>query len=205
MRPFFLFLLICILTSASNAQNPVNVSQPQTELKILDARWLASGGDSVYVGDNWGSGSAVTTVAGAISMGVSPLNATGNGMVFYRANTGWNSGRNSKKRTPINCSATVVLQNASAKMVKAFSLDYVFMDPQTRGEFLRYEFHAKKRMSPGKSSKITQDIFQKVGKYRKFYTPIKPQSEILLRTKEALTKVVIKRIEYSDGSVWQRP
>jgi hypothetical protein len=205
MRPLLPLAVILALAGAAVAQTPAKDSQAPTDLKIVKSLWLASGGDQSYVADNWASGPAVTSVAGAMSLGVNPTNTFGNGQVVYTSGTGWNSGRRGKGLNPVNVVAAVVLQNTGTKTIRAVEVDYIFSDPQTSAEFLRYRFRAAKKIRPGETEKVTREIYQRRGKYRKFYTPAEPGTDLLARTKQSSAQAVVARIEYTDGSVWQRP
>lgn len=178
----------------------MNDSRSAPDLKVADFQWLVAGGGRTP--DNWARGSAVTSVAGAISLGVSTMNASGGGEVIYTSSTGWNSG-NDSDREPVNCRARVWLENDSAKTVKAVHLDFVFIYPQTGGELLRYHLNADQKILPGETKRLTQAIYEKIGKYRKLFSPAKPNGRLVLRTRTASIQVLIKRIEYTDGSVWQ--
>ena len=106
-------------------------------------------------------------------------------------------------RNPVVSRATVLVKNTGGKQIKNFDLEYIFHDAHS--EFLRYRFHAKTSLKPGHTKKFTQDIYEKVGRYRERYTPIKSPYGIFLKTNEAKTKIIVRRIEYADGSVWERP
>jgi hypothetical protein len=107
-------------------------------------------------------------------------------------------------RTPVVSRATVLVKNTGGKQIKNFDLEYIFQDVRN-AEFLRYRFHAKTNLKPGHTRKFVQDIYEKVGRYRYRYTPIKSRFDTLLKTNEAATKIIVRRIEYADGSVWERP
>ena len=109
-----------------------------------------------------------------------------------------------KSRNQVVSRATVLVKNTSSKPIKNFDLEYVFQDARN-AEFLRYRFHAKTNLKPGHTQKFTQDIYEKVGRYRNRYTPIKSGFDTLLKTNEAETKIIVRRIEFTDGSVWERP
>lgn len=197
-----IFLLVIVSATAVNGQHIID-SPREPNLTIINASWIAYGGDWELGYGGWPSGSYVTSVAGAISLGVSTFHASGN-QVYYPA-SGEIHVRGGRSRDPVKCIARVTLQNTSTKTVKGFDLDYVFLDPQTDTEFLRYSFHSKDTLRPGKSRKVTQEIYQNAGRYRRRYSPLKPEADTLLRTKESLVKIVFKRVQYSDGSTWQRP
>ena len=172
MRTLSLVCLIVMAGIVANGQILVSVSKSDSDLKIHDSMWIAHGGD-VYTG-GWG---------GVEFMPSELMRFTGG------------------KPRPVDCRARVLLQNTGGKTIKAFDLDFIFLDPRTNVEFLRYRFHAKKTMKAGAIKEYGQDVFQKKGEN---YTPFKPSIDTLLRTKDAVKKVQLRRIEYADGSVWER-
>lgn len=107
-------------------------------------------------------------------------------------------------RTQVVSIATVRVKNTSSKPIKNFDLEYVFQEAHN-AEFLRYRFHAKTNLKPGHTRKFVQDIYEKAGRYRYRYTPVKSRFDTLLATNNASTKVIVRRIEFADGSVWERP
>ena len=178
MKTLLLVILILATGLIVNGQVPKSNSQPS--LKVHDALWIAHGGD-VYNG-GWGD------------------EGTSN-YPFVPAEL-----RNpNKKRSPVDAHPRVLLQNTGAKMIKAFDLDFIFLDPQSTVEFLRYRFHAKTNMKAGKAREFSQDVFQKVGPNRRKYSPSAPSIDVLLKTRDAVQKVRVQRIEYADGTVWERP
>ena len=201
MRNSFLFFLILTFWTAASAQQPAPQLKEHPILKIKGFYWLAFDGSPIT--DNWPGGAAVTNVAGAISLGVSPMNASGNGTVVYSTP---NRGRDfsiKRGRFPFMCRAVLTLQNTGNKTIRAVHLDYVFRDRATGQEFLRYQFRANRRIKPGQTKKLTHDIYEKFGKHRKSFIPIKPSLEVVLKSRESPTDLVIRRIEYIDGTSLQ--
>ena len=93
----------------------------------------------------------------------------------------------------------VQLTNAGAKTVKTVDWDYVFLDPGTGKEVARHQFTSDETIKPGKSKEVSV-----------FYLtpPVMTISAEMLGNKNPLPfdeRVVIVRLQYSDGSVWQRP
>jgi hypothetical protein len=105
---------------------------------------------------------------------------------------------------PLNFVARLLVKNTSAKTITGFDLDYVFLDA-SGSEFLRYQFHESTDIKPGQDKKVQQKVHQETGKYRKGYTPLKPSNEQLLNTRYCPTRVIVRRIQYADGSAWVRP
>lgn len=201
MKQFLLFLLIFILANVANAQTSANTLQPPPDLKIVKPGWRAIS-CRCTIGPGYSTYSVPVTEA--VAMGnPAAMNVTSNGRVTYSAPSGdrWST----TKWVPFDSKALVILQNTGAKTVHALYLDFIFMDPKTQIEFLRYQFRSKKNILPGETKKLSQEIFEREGENRKFYIPAKPKSELISRADGSLLKVVLNRIEYSDGSVWQQP
>lgn len=91
------------------------------------------------------------------------------------------------------------IKNLSDKQIKSIDWDYVFFDTTTETEIGRREFTSDEKISPGKSKELT-------------VTVTKPPTQTISLTalnsgeRKSLTeRVVIVRIDYADGTSWQRP
>lgn len=89
------------------------------------------------------------------------------------------------------------LKNSSAKPIEEIDWDYIFVDSATGEELGRHQFTSTKLIQPGKSKEMT------------FMLSTPPTKRISV---QALNKhersgiadqVVVVRVKYSDGSVWQ--
>lgn len=93
----------------------------------------------------------------------------------------------------------ISIKNTGQKTFKEIDWDYVFSDAATGAEVSRREFTAVERLSPGKQKEFT------------FFSPRPPTHTISVdkldkRERDAIGEhIVIMRIQYADGSVWQRP
>lgn len=93
----------------------------------------------------------------------------------------------------------VSLQNSGAKPIKSIDWDYVFFDTPTGNELGRRQFTSEEKIAPGKTREM------------RFFIPSPPTQAISVSSlskneREGLGEsVVIMRIEYSDGSIWERP
>ena len=93
----------------------------------------------------------------------------------------------------------ISIKNTGTKPIKAMDWDYVFFEAGTENETGRLQVTSEEKIGPGKSKEL------------KIYTSKRPSAIISaqkLNEKErsALSEqVVITRIEYADGTVWQRP
>ena len=104
----------------------------------------------------------------------------------------------------LNFIASLLVKNTSAKTIRAFYVDYLFLDA-TGSEFLRYGFHASVDIKPGQEKQLKQKVHQESGNYRNRYRPLKPDNEQLLKSRFSVTRLIVRRIEYADGTVWERP
>lgn len=86
--------------------------------------------------------------------------------------------------------AKVSLKNLSAKTIKAVEWNYVFVDPESSKELKRYKFQSKQQIQPNESQTLTKDIF----------FSLKENTRHLNIGKQ---KILLARIEYTDGSTWR--
>jgi hypothetical protein len=91
------------------------------------------------------------------------------------------------------------IKNAGKKTIKMIVWEYLLFDPETEVQIGRHQFTATSKIRPGKTANL-------VG-----YSSTPPTSILQAKKvgKESANKyaerVVINRIEYDDGSFWQRP
>ena len=93
----------------------------------------------------------------------------------------------------------VTLRNDGAKTIKSIDWDYYFVDPVTNQELARHQFTSDDTIKPGKSKEVSV-LYLK--------PPVKIVDARSLRRKEKaffVAQVIIARLQFSDGSVWQRP
>lgn len=93
----------------------------------------------------------------------------------------------------------VTVKNAGTKIIKTLDWDHVFFDSQTKAETGRLQFTGDEKIAPGKQKEFT--VFASV-------PPSQTISVYELNKQERATvseSVVIMRILYADGSIWQRP
>jgi hypothetical protein len=89
--------------------------------------------------------------------------------------------------------------NTEAKTIRAVEWDYIFYDPSNNLEVGRHRHRNDVKIQPGKSAGLSA-------------RSVSPPTKVInisktgKKTKEQYAeRVVILRIEYADGSVWQRP
>jgi|SRR5215208_3108071 len=93
----------------------------------------------------------------------------------------------------------VTLRNEGIKTIKSIDWDYYFVDPVTNQELARHQFTSEETIKPGKSKEVTV-LYLK--------PPVKTVDAHTLRKKEGASfagRVIIARLQFSDGSVWQHP
>ncbi len=93
----------------------------------------------------------------------------------------------------------VEIQNSGTKAVRAVDWDYVFLDANTQDELGRRQFSSQEKIAPGKTKEL------------KFFIATPPTQKVSVNSLDKNERanlnetVVIVRIEYADGSVWQHP
>ena len=91
------------------------------------------------------------------------------------------------------------VKNLSDKPIKSIDWDYVFLDRSTETEIGRREFTSEEKISPGKSKELAVTITK---------PPTHTISLTALNTderKSLMERVIVVRIDYADGTSWQRP
>jgi hypothetical protein len=90
------------------------------------------------------------------------------------------------------------VRNDGAKTIKLVDWDYVFLDPETRQEVGRQLFTSEEKVKPGGEKDL--DIFILSPPVRTVSAQGKKKD-----TPAFVEHVVLTRVVYSDGSVWQKP
>src|ERR1044071_3993965 len=93
----------------------------------------------------------------------------------------------------------LTLQNNGARAVKEVEWDYVFTDAATGQEVGRHQFAGGEKIAPGKKREFSYFIPS---------PPARTVSAQALNRKEReglAERVVLVRVLYEDGTVWQRP
>ena len=93
----------------------------------------------------------------------------------------------------------LTLRNDSNKTIKSIDWDYVFIDQAAQQLVARHQFTSDETIKPGKTKEI----------YVLYLTPpVRTVSAERLASKEPLPyteHIVIARLVFSDGSIWQHP
>ena len=91
------------------------------------------------------------------------------------------------------------VKNAGSKAIKSIDWDYVFLEHGTENEIGRQQFTSEEKISPGKSKELVVTITK---------PPTKTISLTSLNNNERGSldgRVILVRIDYADGTSWQRP
>ena len=94
---------------------------------------------------------------------------------------------------------TVKLRNNGSKVIKSIDWDYLFLDPDTGAVVSRHQFTSDDTIKPGKNREISVLYL---------IPPIQTVSAKMLSKKRLANfkeQVLLMRVRYSDGSVWQHP
>jgi hypothetical protein len=92
---------------------------------------------------------------------------------------------------------SVQVRNSGEKTIKAVDWDYVFFDVNNQTELGRRQFRSEEKISPGKSKEL------------KYFIPTPPTKTVSVHSLDKNERqnlgeaVVIVRVEYADGSIWQ--
>jgi hypothetical protein len=89
------------------------------------------------------------------------------------------------------------VQNAGSKAIKQIDWDYVFTDAVTGEELGRREFTSTEKINPGKRKELSVFAFSPPAKRISVYSLGKNERDGMVE------RVIVVRILYDDGSVWQ--
>jgi hypothetical protein len=92
----------------------------------------------------------------------------------------------------------VQIRNDGAKTIKLVDWDYVFFDPNTRQEVARHQFTSEEKVRPGAVKNL--DVFILAPPVRTVNARGSQQED-----SPFIERVLLVRVVYSDGSVWQQP
>jgi hypothetical protein len=91
------------------------------------------------------------------------------------------------------------LKNSSTRQIDEIDWDYVFIDSATGLELGRHQFTSTKAIPPGKSKEVSFMLSAPPTKRISVYALDKQERSGIA------DKVVVVRVKYSDGSVWEQP
>lgn len=88
--------------------------------------------------------------------------------------------------------AKATLKNTATKTIKAVEWNYVFVDADSQKELKRYKILSKQQILPSETQTLAKDIFLNL-------------KEDTRHLKNGRQKILLTRIEYTDGSNWRAP
>lgn len=91
----------------------------------------------------------------------------------------------------------VSIENTGTKTINGMSWVYIFIDPANEDRVAHHQFRSEKKIRPGKKQQITE--FSLSPPSRVVNVSVENKTE----GKPFVERVIITRIEYVDGSVWQ--
>lgn len=92
----------------------------------------------------------------------------------------------------------VTIRNEGSKKIKAISYDFIFVNTQNDKEWFRYQFRNRRSIGTGETKTLTNETTDKR------IETVRPASVEPATGLNSEVRVVINRIEYTDGSIWRR-
>jgi hypothetical protein len=90
------------------------------------------------------------------------------------------------------------IKNTGAKIIRQMTFDYTFTDPGTQQTVRRRQYKSNVRIAPGITAKIVvHSSLPPMGTIKATQTGQNPADQ-------SAERMVINRIKYADGSIWQR-
>jgi hypothetical protein len=89
----------------------------------------------------------------------------------------------------------VKVKNTGAKTIRVIDWGYTFLDPETQQELGHHPYTTKVKLRPGQDTEL-------IGRSG---NPQTSTVDVKSAGKKMVEQVVVYRIEYDDGSVWQPP
>lgn len=96
-------------------------------------------------------------------------------------------------------SYSVKVRNTGDKTVRALAWEYVFTDPGTGAEVGRHRYTSQVKIRPGKNGELTGQSVSPPARV------VDVRSAGGARDARLAERVEIHRVEYDDGSAWERP
>ncbi len=201
MRALKLSLLMILLTGSAAAQSSSTVSDP-SGVTVLNINWRRVEpvnpklNDRILTNADSGARRAVNTARTneANSARENGLNPPPPALLTYPA---------SPEAPPVVrpwsgyiCEVTV--KNTGAKTIRQLVFDYSFTDPRTQRTVGHRQFKSKVKIHPGMTAKVAvRTSSRPVGTVAA--APAGPNQPA-----QSAEQIVIQKIKYADGSVWQR-
>jgi len=176
MKRVIALLLVYILPALCLAQTSANYQLPD-DIKVLEATW--------HYGIDWRN-----PVAGSPERRLEQKRANNQlGPLDTEQTLFLRTGRNA---------AVVTIRNEGSKKIKAISYDFIFVNTQNDKEWFRYQFRNRRSIGAGETKTLTNET---TDKRIETFRPASVEPATGLNSE---VRVVINRIEYTDGSIWRR-
>jgi hypothetical protein len=196
MNPTAILLVIISLAICVSAQNPPVIQQDCPDVFVQDYRWgvphrSRSADDPIFKADSSGR---------RANMRDDPVNTIGNPVHMMGVPMGTNPVRPQGapptrdpgvgeieriEITEVRRENYMLVKNVSAKIIKAIDWNYVFFsDVALEHELKRYKYRSKKKIAPGEMKFVSEYVDK--------------------RALSEFQAIVINKIEFADGSVWQK-
>ncbi|HEV2828525.1 MAG TPA: hypothetical protein VGW76_13080 [Pyrinomonadaceae bacterium] len=91
----------------------------------------------------------------------------------------------------------VKVKNTGSKRIKSLSWDYIVIEPANEGQLAHHNFRSAKKISPGKTQQLSEFSVAPPSRVVNVGVVNKTKGE------SPVEGVIITRIEYADGSLWQ--
>lgn len=207
MKLFGIALFIIALATVSMGQTSTAANNPP-DVEIIKTKWSrlygnSTGGNSLFGADSKANPMSQRAVTGAASIYEPYPNAsispTSEEVLLNEPRPG--KGLTSKWRRPkvdgYQYHATI--RNRGLKTIKALTWEFVFANSHDQSILARHRFYTKARIAPGKEKKLSKFATAPP-------TKVINAKAVANNPKQPFTEqVLITRIEYADGTIWERP
>jgi len=196
MKPVHVSFIILLLATCLYAQDPAPTSEACPDIQVQNFEWgvthrTKATEDPIFKADSSGRrmntrdnpintlGNPVNTVG--VPMGTNPVRPQGDPPT---RDPGFGN-TESIENVQVRRETYMLVKNVGPKIIKRIDWDYVFFkDAEMQQELKRRQYHSKKKIAPGESKFVSE--------YTEDRAPSRFQA------------VVINRVEFTDGSIWQK-
>ena len=203
-----LLLLPLFFTAIAVAQNQtILVSQETSDLKVLSHKWTKTRRVTANVRSNEPPPPApsLTTSAARNAQKADRLSEDGGPRVAADSMDGRSANlekmlresRSQQPKTLDGYSYTLKLKNESSREIEVVFWEYQFLDDDTSNA-TRRQFLCGLNLKPSKEKELVAFSLSGPSKV------ISAENLVVVNAKQPQEKVLINRLEYSDGTIWQR-
>ncbi len=193
---FFLFLLGAV---AATAQTPAAATAAPPDLVVLQKKWQSHARNPALDQDSFDANDDFSDAQRAQKINDLQNRIRGRGAEALEPPPPRTKKNDASPPPPPGVVMTYVyrakVKNTGAKTIRALDWGYIFLDPETQQELGRHLYSTKVKIRPGQENEL-------VGRSAK---PQTSTVNVKNAGKELGEQVVIYRVEYDDGSVWQPP